>query len=70
LGYLSGVRGESLYYTEYAKLLDCSMEQAIELSTEASRKGWIVLKRLGSVIEVLFPILLSDKEMEWVREQS
>jgi len=70
LGYLSGVRGESLYNTEYAKLLDCSMEQAIELSTEASRKGWIVLKRLGSVIEVLFPILLSDKEMEWVREQS
>ena len=70
LGYLSGVRGESLYKTEYAKLLDCSMEQSIELSIEASRKGWIVLKRLGSVIEVLFPNLLSDKEMEWVHEQS
>jgi hypothetical protein len=70
LGYLSGVRGESLYKTEYAKLLDCSMEEAIELSTEASRKGWIVLKRLGSVIEVLFPKLLSQQEMEWVREQS
>ena len=70
LGYLSGVRGEALYNTEYAKLLDCSMEQAIELSIEASRKGWIVLKRLGSVIEVLFPNLLSQKEMEWVREQS
>jgi len=70
LGYLSGVRGESLYNTEYAKLLDCSMEQAIELSIEASRKGWIVLKRLGSVIEVLFPNLLTSEEMEWVREQS
>ena len=70
LGYLSGVRGESLYQTEYAKLLDCSMEEAIELSVEASRKGWIVLKRLGSVIEVLFPNLLSQQEMEWVREQS
>jgi len=70
LGYLSGVRGESLYQTEYAKLLDCSMEESIELSVEASRKGWIVLKRLGSVIEVLFPNLLSEKEMEWVREQS
>ena len=70
LGYLSGVRGESLYKTEYVKLLDCSVEQSIELSAEASRKGWIVLKRLGSVIEVLFPNLLSDKEMEWVREQS
>ena len=70
LGYLSGIRGESLYDTEYAKLLDCSMEQSIELSVEASRKGWIVLKRLGSVIEVLFPNLLSQQEMEWVREQS
>ena len=70
LGYLSGVRGESLYQTEYAKLLDCSMEESIELSVEASRRGWIVLKRLGSVIEVLFPSLLSQQEMEWVREQS
>ena len=70
LGYLLGVRGESLYKTEYVKLLDCSVEQSIELSAEASRKGWIVLKRLGSVIEVLFPNLLSQKEMEWVREQS
>lgn len=70
LGYLSGVRGESLYQTEYAKLLDCSMQEAIELSAEASRKGWIVVKRLGSVIEVLFPNLLSNQEMEWIREQS
>ena len=70
LGYLSGVRGESLYQTEYAKLLDCSMEESIELSIEASRKGWIVMKRLESVIEVLFPNLLSSQEMEWVREQS
>lgn len=70
LGYLSEVRGESLYQTEYATLLDCSIEESIELSIEASRKGWIVLKRLGSVIEVLFPNLLSQQEMEWVREQS
>ncbi|MDP2647479.1 MAG: hypothetical protein Q8P24_21325 [Desulfobacterales bacterium] len=70
LGYLSGVRGESLYQTEYVKLLDCTMEESIELSVEGSRKGWIVLKRLGSIIEVLFPSLLSQQEMEWVREQS
>ncbi|WP_331457508.1 hypothetical protein [Desulfosarcina ovata] len=70
LGYLLGFRGESLYKTEYAKLLDCSLEESIELSVEASRKGWIVLKRLGSVIEVMFPNLLSKQEMEWVREQS
>ena len=70
LGYLSGVRGESLFKTEFVQLLDCSMEKSIELATEASRKGWIVVKRLGSVIEVLFPNLLTEQEMEWVREQS
>ncbi|MCP4578933.1 MAG: hypothetical protein GY846_21875 [Deltaproteobacteria bacterium] len=70
LGYLNGIRGESIFKTEYAKLLDCSFERSIELAIEASGKGWIVLKRLGSVIEVLFPNLLSQQEMEWVREQS
>jgi hypothetical protein len=70
LGYLNGIRGESIFKTEYSKLWDCSFERSIELATEASRKGWIVFKRLGTVIEVLFPNLLSEQEMEWVREQN
>jgi hypothetical protein len=70
LGYLNGFRGESIFKTEYAKLLDCSFHHAIELATEASQKGWIVFKHLGEVIEVLFPNVLSQKEMEWVREQN
>lgn len=70
LGYLTGVRGQSLFQTEYAKLLDCAFDKAIELSEEASRKGWIVLKRVGNVIEVLFPNLINQEEMEWLREQS
>jgi len=69
LGYLSGFRGQSLFQTEYAKLLDCSFEQTIELAEEASRKGWIVFKRVGSVIEVLFPNLIRQEEMEWLSEQ-
>lgn len=68
LGYLSGERGGSLFYSEYARLLDCSYEKAIELAEEASRKGWIVFKRLGNVIEALFPGLLNHQEMEWLRE--
>jgi len=68
LGYLNGVRGHSLFSSEYAKLLDCSFERAIELAEEASRKGWIVFKRAGDVIEVLFPKLLTEQEMEWLRE--
>ncbi len=70
LGYLTGVRGQALFQTEYAKLLDCAFEKAIELAEEASRKGWIVFKRVGDIIEVLFPKLINQEEMEWLREQN
>lgn len=70
LGYLTGARGESLFQTEYAKLLDCSFERALSLAEDASRRGWIVFKRVGDVIEVVFPNLINTEEMEWVREQS
>jgi hypothetical protein len=68
LGYLKGSRGRALFQTEYAKLLDCSIDKAIELAEEASRKGWIVFKRVGDVVEVLFPNLINKQEMEWLRE--
>lgn len=68
LGFLSGARGESLLRTDYAKVLDCSFERVVELAETASRKGWIVFKRVGNVIEVLFPALLTEEEKEWTRE--
>lgn len=70
LGYLNGERGSSLFYSEYARLLDCSYEKSVELAEEASRKGWIVFKRLGNIIEALFTNLLTEQEMEWLREQN
>ena len=70
LGYVTGARGEALFQTEYIKLLTCSAERAIELAEDASRRGWIVFKRIGDVIEALFPNLLNAREMEWLREQS
>ena len=70
LGYLTGARGQALFQTDYAKLLDCAFYTAIELAEEASRKGWIVFKRVGDVIEVLFPNLINQEEMEWLREQN
>ena len=69
LGYLTGERGPSLFQTEYFKLLDCPIDTAIELAQEASRRGWIVFKRVGDVIEVLFPNQINQKEMELLREQ-
>lgn len=70
LGYLLGARGNALFKTEYANLLDCSVDRSIELANQAALKGWIVFKRLGNVIEVLFPNLLTSQEMEWLREQN
>ncbi|WP_262731204.1 hypothetical protein [Alloalcanivorax marinus] len=69
LGYLTGARGQGLFRTEYIKLLDCPRDKAIELAEEASRKGWITFKRVGDVIEVLFPNLINQQEQEWLREQ-
>lgn len=70
MGYIAGGRGQTLFETEYCKLLDCTPDRTIELAESASRKGWIVCKRIGNVIEVLFPNLLTPEEQEWVHEQS
>lgn len=68
LGYLAGERGQALFNSEYVKLLDCSAERAMELAEVASRKGWIVFKRIGSVVEVLFPKLIPQEETENLHE--
>ncbi len=70
LGFLTGARGQELLQTEYAKLLDCAPGKAIELAEEASRKSWIVFKRVGSVIEAQFPNLITHEQLERFREQN
>jgi hypothetical protein len=70
LGYLVGIRGEALFTTEFARLLDCSSGRSVELAEEASRRGWIVFKRVGKVMEVQFPNLLTAQEREWIHEQN
>lgn len=69
LGYLQGVRGKAMFETDYIKLLECNLEMAIELAEQASRRGWIVMKRVGDVIEIQFPNFFTKEEMEWVYEQ-
>jgi hypothetical protein len=68
LGYLTGARGEAIFTTEYAKLLDCPASKGMELAEEAARRGWIVFKKVGNVVEVVFPQLLTTEEQEWLRE--
>lgn len=68
LGYLRGGRNLALFSTEYARLLDCSQERMLELAAEAARRGWIVFKQIGSIVDVQFPNLITREEMEWLRE--
>lgn len=70
LSFLTGARGPALLQTEYAKLLDCAFGKAAELAEEASRRGWIVFKRMGDVIEAQFPNLLTHEQLERLREQN
>lgn len=69
LGYLVGARGKAMFETDYIKIMGCDIEQAIELAEIASRRGWIVMKRVGNVIEVQFPNFLNKREMGWIYEQ-
>lgn len=68
LGYVSGLRGELLFQSDFMRVLDCSVEKIIELTGDASRRGWIVHKRVGPVVEVQFPHLITSQEMDWLRE--
>ena len=69
LGYLRGLRGEALFQSEYAQVLDVPMGEIVELSDAAARRGWIVIKRLGNVVEVLFPNLITLDERKLLDEQ-
>lgn len=70
LGYLIGFRGEALFMTDFAHLLDCPLEKAMELAEEASRRGWIIFKHVGNVIDVQFPNILTAEEREWIFDQN
>lgn len=69
LGYLNGIRGEALFHSPYAKLLDARPAELMEKAEIASQRGWIVMKRLGNVIEVLLPQLITEEERRQLHEQ-
>ena len=70
LGYINGIRGVNLFRSDYMRLLDCAEQFAMELAAEASRRGWIIFKRIDTVMEVDFPNLLTPKERRWLHEQN
>ncbi|MBI4786854.1 MAG: hypothetical protein HY782_07395 [Chloroflexi bacterium] len=59
-GYLCGARGEGLFQTVWAQLLDASVHSLYELAVSAAQRGYIDYRHSGSVIEISFRHLLRD----------
>lgn len=62
LAHLAGARGQLLFTSYWAKLLDCPVDHLMDLASEASRRGWIDYRNVGQVVEVRFPHLLTKQE--------
>ena len=69
LGHLCGVRGQLLFSTFWARLLDSRFEELSSFAFEASRRGWLNFRRAGSIIEASFPGLLTRDEQRMLDEQ-
>lgn len=70
LGYLSGARGELLFSTLWAKILDQPTHILMTHAQEASRRGWITYRNVGNIIDVDFSSLLTEKEKRFLHEQN
>ena len=62
LGDLCGSRGQVLFTTLWAAMLDVSVHELKELAVVASRQGWIEYRSSGDVVEVSFRHLMRDRE--------
>lgn len=54
LGYLCGVRGNLLFHTFWADVLDATDTEIREYVDESMRKGWLIYKDAGGIVEVSF----------------
>jgi hypothetical protein len=57
LAHLSGLRGPDLFTCQFVVALACPQDTLDGLLRDAARRGWMVLNRLGEVVEVSFPQL-------------
>jgi hypothetical protein len=62
LGYILGARGNGLFNTLWAKVLDTPHEELVFLATDAKRLGFLDLSQAGGVVEVSFTRLFTEDE--------
>ena len=61
LGDFCGKRGQALFTTLWATMLDAPIHELKELAVVASRQGWIEYRASGDVVEVSFRHLMRDQ---------
>lgn len=64
LGYVQGHRGEALFDTLWARVLDAPRSHLFELAFAASQRGFLEFRHAGGVVEVGFRDLLRPMEGE------
>lgn len=62
-GYLTGLRGDFLLQSVFARLVAVSPPQAIDHLKEASKHGFLRLRHAGGVTEIDFSPLLNESEL-------
>ncbi len=62
LGHLQGVRGQGLFETLWARVLDQPTSRLFDLAATASQRGMLELRHAGGVVEVGFSELLRPFE--------
>jgi hypothetical protein len=62
LGHLDGARGEALFDSRWAKVLDEPPSRLLELAATASQQGMLELRQAGGVVDVGFRELLRPFE--------
>ena len=60
-------RGRLLFEAPWAGVLDASSGDLVDVAVDAKRLGFLDLKQSGSMIDVSFPVLFTDKEQEKIR---
>jgi len=70
LGYLEGHRGNQVFDTFWTRVLDVSPGQLHDLAQEASRRGLLVYRNAGGIVEVTFDAVLNEEELERAHEQA
>lgn len=66
LGFAVGRRGRLLFETPWAAVLDASTDDLIDVAIDSKRLGLLELKQSGSMVDVSFPTLFTEKEREMI----